>query len=167
VPVEQLRKCWRADLLLALDEYSDTYRRPSAERPQRSEVNREPALVVSHTAAVEPPIMFSCHEGRCTPAAWISLRLDIVMGIEANGRHALGRGEPAENGRRTVICADHPDIWAVQIRQELHDTLRTALHVCGPRRVGAHRLNLDERFQIGENAGKLGLDLVTKRHWID
>ena len=51
-----------------------------------------------------------------------------------------------------------------RVHQQLHNTLGTALHLRSPRRVGAHRLDGDQRCQIGEDAGKLGFDLVTERH---
>ena len=162
--LEQLGKGWRPDLLFALDEHGDTDWRTAAERSERSEVNCEAALVVSYATAIKPPIALGRDKGRRTPAVWVAFRLDVVVGVEADGRHSLRRRKSADDGRRTAIRTDHADIWTAQVQQQLHNALGTALHLCSPRRVSAHRLDGDERCQIGENAGKLGFDPVTKRH---
>ena len=122
----------------------------------------EAALVVGYAAAVESPAVLSCDVGRSTPVGRVPLGLDVVMGVETNGRHAFRSGKPAENSRRAVTHTDYLDIWAVHIRQELHYALRTRRYLCSPRRIGAHRLDRDKGSQIVENAWKLGVDLITK-----
>ena len=114
--LEQLGQGWRPDLLLALDEHGDTNWWTAAERSQRSEVNCEAALVVGYTTAIEPPVVFGRHEGRRTPAVWVAFRLDVVVGVEADGRHALGRRKSADDRRRAAIRTNNADIWAAQLR---------------------------------------------------
>ena len=86
------------------------------------------------------------------------------MGVEAYGRHALGCRKPAYDRRRPTIRADHANVWAPGIHEQLLDALGAALHLRRPRRVGAHRLDGNQLFQIGEDPRKLSVNLIAERH---
>ena len=127
-------------------------------------MNGETALVIASAAAVEPPIQLGCHKGRCTPRNRVSFGLDIMVGVQTHGRLALWCREPANDSRRSILRANDADVGALQIYEELHNVLCAALHFGCPRGVGTYRLNGNQLFQISKDAGKLNLDLITKRH---
>src|SRR5688572_2569342 len=127
-------------------------------------MNAKTAFVIAGAPAKQPILDFRRHEGRRTPASQVALGLNVVVRVETNGGHALGCGEAADNGWRSPIGTYDADIGAFQILQQPHDAACAALHFRGPRGVGTHRLDGDERFQIGENAWNLGMDLVAQRH---
>jgi hypothetical protein len=127
-------------------------------------MNGKAALVIGGTSAVEPPLQLGCHERRGTPRCRISFGLDIMVRVQTHGRLALWRRKPAKDGRRAIPCANDANVRALQICEELHNVLCTALHFGCPRGVGTDRLNGNQRFQISKDAGNLSLDLITKRH---
>src|SRR5699024_8382292 len=57
---------------------------------------------VSGSAAEEPIALAGRDEGVCLPVLLTSGRLDIVVGVEKNGRGSLGSGDRSDHGRIAV-----------------------------------------------------------------
>src|SRR4249919_238897 len=111
VLLEELRQSERPNLLIPLDQHGDAHGRTTGERSQGGHVHRKTPLVIAYPAAVEPALDLGCHEWRCAPVSAVSFGLDVVVGVEAYGRHAFGCRKPAYYRRRPTIRTDHPHVW--------------------------------------------------------
>src|SRR5215207_3545520 len=127
-------------------------------------MNAKTGFVIAGAPAKQPILDFRRHEGRRTPASQVALGLNVVVRVETNGRHALGRWESADNGWRSAISTYHAGVWTAKILEQPNDAACAALYLGGPCRIRTHRLDRDERVQIGENAWDQSMDLVAQRH---
>jgi hypothetical protein len=73
--------------------------------------------------------------------------LNIVMGVQQHRRRALRRRVARDDGRCPTL-ADDLHIAKARLRQQLCHRFGAALHLVAARRVGSHRLDPDQVFQI-------------------
>ena len=153
VGVEQLDEGVGADLLLALDEHHQVDRQLVAEDPDRAEVGGDAGLVVGGAAAVEAVTRARWLPRRGVPVGVVVLRLDVVVGVEQDGRRALGAGLLGDHGRRrTVVRPDDLGLEALG-REEVARRLGAALDLAGAGGVGGHRLDADQVLEVAADAG--------------
>src|SRR5699024_2779351 len=99
---EEVPEARAAGLFLAFEEESHTHAEAVGQQPQSREVDHDAGLVVSGSAAEEPIALAGRDEGVCLPVLLTSGRLDIVMGVEKNGRGSFGSGDRGDYGRVAV-----------------------------------------------------------------
>ncbi len=137
----------RTRLFLTFDEYRHTDRRLATVGAERSEMRCDACFVVGATAAVQPAVAFGRLEGRRHPLVGIALGLDVVMRIEQHRRRTFRCRMPGDDGR-CALLADDLHITEPGLRQQLCHGLGTALDLVTARRVGAHRLDAYQIFQV-------------------
>ena len=143
-----------ADLLLALDEHRDADRQVVAVHPQGAEVGRDAGLVVGGAAGVEAAVALGRLERRGVPLGVVVLGLDVVVGVEQHRRRALGARLVRDHRGRAAVGADDLDgVEALGPEQRGH-RLGAALHLAGPRRVGADRLDADQVLEVLADPGQ-------------
>jgi ornithine--oxo-acid transaminase len=143
-----------ADLLLTLDEHHDVHREVVAVGAQGTEVGHDAGLVVGGTAGVQPAVALGRLEGRGVPVGVVVLGLDVVVGVEQHGRCVVpGRPLVGDQRRPAAVRAGDPALEALGGEQVAH-RLGTALHLARAVRVGADRLDPDQRLEVASYAGK-------------
>ena len=109
----------RAGLLLAFEEEGHAEAQVVAQHPGHRRVGRDvgqdAGLVVGRAAAVEPAVAFDGGERLGLPQRRIARGLDVVVGVEQDGRLALGGGPAGDDGRPAgravfLVAAQDPDI---------------------------------------------------------
>ena len=149
----------RPGLLLALDEDRHTHRRLTVERPHRRQMSCDTGLVVGGAPPVEPAIAFGGLERLRVPLAVIAFRLHVVVGVEQHGR-GTRRGRMAGDDGRCAALADDADVVETDPREQIGDRTGTAVHLVAARRVGPHRRNADQVFEVGANRRQHGTDAI-------
>ncbi len=143
-----------ADLLLALDEHHDVDRQVVAVDAEGAEVGGDAGLVVGGAAGVEAAVALGRLERRGVPVGVVVLGLDVVVGVEQHRRRALaGRLLVRDHRRAAAVGAGDLDVEALGGEQVAHG-LGAALHLAGPLRVGADRLDPDQGLEVTSYAGK-------------
>ena len=148
VRVEERGKRGRTDLFLTLDEHDDVDRQILAEDRQGPQVHRNAGAVIGRTATVNAVSTNLRLVGIQAPTAQLTHRLDVVMGVEQNGRRTLDARRVSDERRLTLsaIRGGLAQDLGIQTkgRETLADMLGAALHVGGVRGIRRHRRNRDE-----------------------
>ena len=162
VLAQQLGEGPGSDLLLALDEEPHGDRQVIAQGTQRTDVHRDPRLVVGRAAAVEALAADNGLERRAVPVGGIVLRLDVVMRVKQHNRSALRSLPLTDHGRRgTVVGPDDLRRDALS-GQELGRLPRGLLHLCQALRVSADGLDPDQSLKVAYQARQLIMHTVLK-----
>ena len=104
-------------------------------------------LVVGGAAAVEAAVALGGLERRRHPLAVIALGLHVVMGVQQHGRRSRRRRVPGDDGRGAAL-ADDLHVREPGLGQQLCHRLGAALHFAAAGRVGPHRLDAHQVFQV-------------------
>ena len=79
-------------------------------------MGHDPGLVVGGAAAVEAAVALGRLERRAVPVGVVAGRLHVVVGVEHDGRRALGPGDVPDDGRGAAL-ADDLDLEALGAQQ--------------------------------------------------
>ena len=107
VPLHELGEVGGGALLLALDQELHRDGHVVPERPQRGGVDHDPRLVVGGAAPVQAAVADLGFERRRVPLLERAFRLDVVVGVQQDGRRAL----------RPVDLAEHRRVPAVELQE--------------------------------------------------
>src|SRR6266545_4334492 len=155
VALQQRPERGRADLLLALDEHGHPDRRPPVVGAQHRQVRGDPGLVVGGPAAVQAPIPFDRRERRAGPGARIAGRLDVMVGVEQDGRLARWRRAAGEHrGLAALDAVEDLDLGRPGAAEQPGRHLRAATHLRRGAGIGAHGRDLDQGFEVAPDARK-------------
>ena len=127
------------------------------ESPDRTQVGDDAGLVVGCAAGEETAVALGGLEGRGVPLGVVVLRLDVVVGVEQDGRLAVGRGLPGEHRRRPAVVPGTHDAHVLEAltAEQVGHRFSAALHLSGARGIGADRLDADQVLQVRADAGQL------------
>ena len=152
----------RADLLLALDEHGDAdagaVRVGGEVGAHGGQVGADAGLVVGGAAAEEPAVALGGDEGVARPVRRLAGRLDVVVGVEQDGRGARGRGPPGDHrggAGRAVRArrAEQLDLGQAGLAQQPGDLVGGAPDVLLVERGGAHARHGHERPELLDDLG--------------
>jgi hypothetical protein len=104
IGLEEIAEARAAGLFLAFEEESHTDAEAVGQQPQSREVDHDAGLVVGGSAAEETIALAGGDEGFGVPVLGASGRLDVVMGVEEDGRGAFGSRHGGDDGRVSVRC---------------------------------------------------------------
>ena len=159
VSIEERRERGRTDLFLTLDEHDDVDRQILAKDRQGTQVHRNAGAIVGRTAAINAVSTNLRLVGIHAPAAQLTHRLHVVMGVEQNGRGALDAIRMSDEGGLALspVGGGFAQDLGIQSkgREALADMLGAALHVGGVRGIRRHRRNrhkLREFLQQGRES---------------
>ena len=113
-----------ACFLLTFDEDLDVDRGGISERGERAEMHDHPRLVVGCPAPVETPVSFHRLERRRLPFFRGPRWLDVVMGIEENGRRTRRPFDFAEDGWMGTRVVEKLDVFAAGGDELVRDRFR-------------------------------------------
>ena len=145
-----------AHLFLAFAEQRDPHRRLAVEGLQCREVTGDAGFVVGDAAAEPAAVTLADLERRIGPERLVTGGLDVVVGVQANGRLALGGGKTTDDGGLTAL-GDDLHVRAVQLAQLIRHPFRTTRHVLGALGVGADRRDRHVLGQLLQRAGDVFL----------
>ncbi len=150
-------------LLRALHDQLEADRQVVAEGPQRGEVHDDVALAVGGAAPVPAAVALGELERRGGPGGVVERRLDVVVGVEQDGRRAGRRRAVAHHGVAAVRGLLQVDVAQSGLGEGRRDPLRGPAAVL--RRVLARvgdggegdqlgEVGLGPRHQVGDPAGE-------------
>jgi hypothetical protein len=128
-----------AALLLALDHDLDGDRGSRRERADRGGVRHDPALVVGGSAPVHTAVSDGRLEGRGVPFVERALRLDVVVGVEQDGRRPI----------RTAQLAEHRGVPPRKLEEPHAAQAGVGQHILGGLRRGSDDRGVVPRIAHG------------------
>ena len=164
VRVQEGREGRGSDLFLALDEDNDVDGQVSAQDRQRAQVDDYAGAVIGGAATVDAIATHLGLVGVHAPAVQLAHGLDVVVGVQEDGRRALNAGSMSHDGRLALraiggLLTEDLRLQA-QGLETLAQVLGAALQVGGVRRVRRHRRNRDQLGELIEQGRESGLEAL-------
>ena len=168
VPVlgKDSRQGGRAHLLLALDQHHDIDRRLAVERAQHREMRGHAGLVVRGPATVQPVAALRRSERLSGPLRDLTGRLDVEVGVEADGRQ-FGRDVEMGDDRRLATRLDDPHPIAAQHLEVPDHRIGGRRDITGMLGLRTDRRDGNQMDQVVQHTGQYGADTFTDRSSIN
>jgi hypothetical protein len=151
VLTQELPQMLGADLLLALDHHAHVERelaRAAHPAVHRRGVDEDARLVVGGPAAVEAPLAHGGLEGRRSPGALLTGRLDVVVRVEEQGRSPAVPDALAVDVGVRALDGEHLHVLEAPALEQRCDRLRAPPHL-GRREPGERDArDADEPFEV-------------------
>lgn len=143
----------RSRFLLPLHEHRHPHWRVSPVGTKCSQVRCDASLVIGGTPSIEASVSLRGLEWRRVPLRVVALGLHVVMRVEQYGWRARWRRMPGDDGGGTAL-ADDLHVFEARVRQQFCRGIGAALHFAAAFRIGPHRLDAHQVFQVRPHRGK-------------